>query len=780
MFRYRPACLGILLACGTAFGQRLAGEIHLQVKDAAGAALEAAGTLRSLATGVSRRFETDAQGAYVFRALPFGPYRITAEKAGFATSSILVEVRTETPLQQDVTLGVAPIETTVTVREADTLTDSRSPTATRYLGADALDHRAGSSPGHSVADLANTQPGWLLEANGVLHPRGSEYQVQYVIDGIPLYDNRSPAFAQSLGVDEFESMNIRTAGYPAEFGRKLGGVIEVATSHDAPPGWHGRFNVQGGSFAQMSSFSSVEYARGRNAFALSGEGMTTDRYLDPPVLENYTNHGSGAGFAVRFARNWSIHDSTRVYFNSRRFGFLVPNEQLQEAAGQRQDRNAGETLGQVSHTHLFSPHVLAQVRMMVRDTSARLWSNPFSTPIAPLQDRGFRETYVGGSVAVHQGRHEIKAGGEALFSAIREDFSYHIVTYRVNPGNVRVFDSDLPRDFLFHRRGDGRDQAAFVQDSWHAGNFTLNAGLRFDHYRLAQNESAWSPRLGAAYAFPRAGLVIRAAYDRVFQVPATENVLLASTDLAASLGGGAFLPLRPGRGNFVEAGFTKSWFGHLRIDGTWYRRRVDNFADDSLLLNTGVSFPIAFQQAEIHGYEAKIEVPAWGPFGVFVSYSNMNGTGTLPVAGGLFLGDNAGDLVNSRGTAPITQDQRNTLRSRFQFQPHRRVWFALGGAYNSGLPFEIDGPTNRAFIVAQYGPQIISKVNFDRGRVRPSATIDTSMGIELLPPEKTRLTLQADVFNLGDRLNLINFAGVLSGTALDAGRSFALRLKASF
>src|SRR6266404_16489 len=69
------------------------------------------------------------------------------------------------------------------------------------------DYRSGAR-GRSFIDLVNQQPGWLLEANGVLHPRGSEYQVQYVVDGIPLYDNRSPAFAQSLGADEFESMTV--------------------------------------------------------------------------------------------------------------------------------------------------------------------------------------------------------------------------------------------------------------------------------------------------------------------------------------------------------------------------------------------------------------------------------------------------------------------------------------------------------------------------------------------------------------------------------------------
>jgi hypothetical protein len=36
------------------------------------------------------------------------------------------------------------------------------------------------------------------------------------------------------------------------------------------------------------------------------------------------------------------------------------------------------------------------------------------------------------------------------------------------------------------------------------------------------------------------------------------------------------------------------------------------------------------------------------------------------------------------------------------------------------------------------------------------------------------------VFNLADRLNLINFSGVLSGTALEPGRNFAIRLNVGF
>ena len=769
----------LLASVAVVYAQSVTSEIRLQVRDATGAALEAAGELEGLATAVRRAFRTGFDGRYTLTRLPLGIYRVQLARNGFEPQSVRVELRSETPTELAVTLSLAGVRTSVDVREQETLLNPEATSASQHLGPDQLRDRSIAAPGRSVIDMVNAQPGWLLEANGSLHPRGAEYDVQYVVNGIPLYDNRSPAFAQSLGIDEFESMTVRTAGMPAEFGRKLGGVVEVNTNQDVVAGLHGQLSLQGGSFGQRSGFASLQYGQGRTTFGLSGEGFLTNRYLDPPVTQNFTNRGTGGALAGRFSRNWSARDSTRAYFSSRHAGFLVPNEFLQQDAGQRQDRSADEAMGQLSHTHLFSANVLIDLRGMLRDTSARLWSNPFSTPILPSQDRGFRDGYVGGSAAVHHGEHEIKAGADAIFTAVREDFAYRILHYALD--GVAIFDSGVPAAFNFRSRRTGYQQSGFVQDRWRRGRFTLSAGIRFDNYRLMVKETAWSPRLGAAYAIPQAGLTLRASYDRVFMPPAFENILLASSNLVGVLGGaGEFLKLKSARGNFVEAGFAKSLLGHFRLEGDWYVRRIDNFADDSLLFNTGVSFPISFRRANIHGVEAKLEAPRWGPFSGFLSYSNMVATGHLPVAGGLFLGDDAGQLIQAQGTFPVTQDQRNTLRGRFRVQPHARFWFAVGSSYNSGLPFEIDGPADLDFIARQYGPEILSKVNFERGRVRPAASFDASVGVELYNSDRKSLRLQGDVLNVFDRLNLINFAGALSGTAVQPGRNFAVRLSASF
>ena len=64
--------------------------------------------------------------------------------------------------------------------------------------------------------------------------------------------------------------------------------------------------------------------------------------------------------------------------------------------------------------------------------------------------------------------------------------------------------------------------------------------------------------------------------------------------------------------------------------------------------------------------------------------------------------------------------------------------------------------------------------------MRPSWSLDASAGVTLFDRGGRVLRLQADVFNLTDRLNVINFAGLLSGTAVAPRRSAAVRLHAGF
>ncbi len=766
--------------------QNRSGELRLSVTDSEGAVLPAHGLLVSQASHFELTFDTALTGEYIIKELPLGTYHLTLEHAGFAPYSALVEIRSELPQKISVVLSVATVSQTVEVKDSDTLLDTTNPGNTYQLGAPTLRDWAATTPGRQAVDVVQSQPGWVLEANGVLHPRGSEYDTQYVVDGLPILNNRSPAFSPSDDLEDVQSVKTYTSGIPPEFGRKVGGVVETTTDRNPARGVHGTAILGGGSFDTEDAYLGTSYFDGRNVFGLSLDAARTDRFLDPPVPENFTNRATLAGIKASFERDLTSKDRLRLSLSFNRAGFMVPNDLIQQGTqpggdeAQRQDRSNREVSGQVSYQHTFSSNVIGTVQGRVRDDEAGLTSSTFSTPIEALQDRGFREGYVSATVAANFDHHEIKAGADSLYSFVHEQFSYHITATEIcQPGGINcqpIFDPSTPLDFFFHQSGDDREQAFFVQDNAHFGNLNLSGGIRFDHYSVRVTDSAWSPRFGFAWYVPKLGVVFRGSYDRAFGTPAIENLLLSTSQQALTLDGEvAQRPLRPSRANYYELGATKELFHKAHISANVFQRDTRNFADDDPLLDTGVSFPIADSSAHIYGAESQLALPQWGPWSAWFNESYMVASAHLPVVGGLFLGSDT-QLLNSNARIWISQDQRHTVHGQLRYQPWSRFWTSAGASYGTGLPVELNG-VSTATLVEEFGQAVVDRINLNAGRVRPSLSVDLSAALDLYKKESRAVRLQGDIRNLNNRLDVINFASVFSGTAIASPRTFSLRLR---
>src|SRR5579863_2900216 len=350
--------VGVFL-CGCAFAlpvaaQRERGELQIDVRDSQGAALSASGELISEGNQFHLNFEIGDDGRYAAQDLAFGVYRVSVSRSGFVPAVQLVEIRSIVPQHISLTLGLKPIETQVQVSETETLVDTSRTNTVYTVGAQTIDEQLPSQPGRGVLDAVNDQPGWLYEANGVLHPRGSEYDVQFVVDGLPITENRSPAFAPPIESSDVESMRVMTAGFPAEYGRKLGGVVEVSSPKNNPKGLHGEFEADGGSFSTLSGSGALYYSIGANRFSITGDGFHSARYLDPPVLQNYTNIGNAGGLSASYERDFANGDRLFFTFGQHSVRYEVPNELVQQAAGQLQNSEQKEISGQGRYTHAFS------------------------------------------------------------------------------------------------------------------------------------------------------------------------------------------------------------------------------------------------------------------------------------------------------------------------------------------------------------------------------------------------------------------------------------------
>jgi hypothetical protein len=769
--------LHALLLCFVAWpllAQVNSGELHIKVTDPIGLAVRATLALSCDANQYRSELDTDEDGTARIKTLAYGLYRLNIEKQGFSSISETLEVRSAIPVEQTVHLVVAPVNTVVKVSDTGTLIDPYRPSSIMQIGSEQIQDRPASLPGRSVQDLVNSQPGWLYEGNAVLHPRGSEYQTQLVVDGIPLTDNRSPSFGPEIEADDLDSINIYTAGFPAEYGRKMGGVVELNTRREVQAGLHGQLVLGGGSYDTTQGFGQLQDTWGKNTLSVTSSGSGTSHYLNPVVPENFTNNGTTADFSLKYERDFTPSDRLTSSVRHELSRYEIPNELVQQQAGQIQNGDNFETIGAISYQHIFSPDLLTNLVGMVRDNANDLYSNPLSTPIIANQHNDFREGYFKGTVSFHRGNQEFKAGIESDTTFLHENFNYFIT-------DPTQFDVGTPTTLPpFVQSKPDLEQAAFVEDQIRLGLWTASAGIRWDHYQLLLNQNAFSPRVSIGRYLPSFHTVLHASFDRIFQTPSNENILISSSTYIGSLDPQVLkLPVKPSVGNYYEGGLTNSIAEKLRLDVNVYRRDVRNYADDDQLLNTGISYPIAFDKAVIYGAEGKLNLVHLGKLTGYVSYSYMVGNAWFPVTGGLFLGDDVTNaLTQTTGHFPDSQDQRNTFRTRFQYQVMRHVWLASGLLYGSGLPFDFDG--SEADALAQYGPSVVNRLNFDRGRVDPSLSIQASLGVDVYTSEKFTTRFQADGDNLNNRLNVIDFGGLFSGNAIGPARSFVLRLNSSF
>jgi hypothetical protein len=746
-------------------------ELRIQIEDSTGAPLAVTGALTGNAKQIA--FTTTDDGRSTLGNLGFGDYTLEAHAPGFATATRHLALYSTLPRRITLRLVPGTVQQSVTVSVQEIpLLDMQQPGATTTLTR--LDEKSSAQPGRSLLEALVDQPGWIFEANGVVHPRGSEYQTQFVINGIPRTENISPAFAMPLSANDVESAQVRTAGYPAEYGRSLGGIVDITTTSSTARGLHGTLAASGGSFNTRQADAALSYGTESHQTALFADAYGTDRFFDPPTLDNFTNNATAQN--TRIDHQWQLTDRDHLQLDvaQSRLHSTVPNEALQQQAGQRQDRTSTQISGSATLQHIFSPDLLLSATASGLDSSATLASNALSTPIAVSQDRGFRQAYARIDLAGHHGIHDWKIGVDALLRHARERLHYDIT-------DDDFFDDDTPSTFSFAGTHWDSEPAAYVQDNIHKANWNLALGLRYDNYSFILHRNAFSPRVAVSRYVPAISTVFHVSYDRVFQAPPIENLLLASSPTVASLSDFVDrLPVEPGTANFYEAGFTTAIAHTLRISGNIFLRKWRNYADDDTLLNTGVSFPFADRRANIHGEELAIALPNWHRITAQLSYSNQTGAARGPITGGLLLGDEGADALTDTGRFAISQDQRNTLRSSFRYAPTSRFWLGAAAQYNSGLPVELDDNVDIDNLRQQYGDRIVSQVNFNRGRVRPWSSMDVSGGVTLFRTERTHADLDIHTANLADRVNVINFASLFSGTAVAAPRSFNARLRFAF
>jgi outer membrane receptor protein involved in Fe transport len=789
-----------LLVCLPASAQMRIGTVQGTVKDPDGALVSGASvTVTQPVTGYHQTTQTNAQGNFKLVNVPFNTYTVRVEASGFQAAEQHIDLESALPSNLDIALAVGAANETVTVSaDGDTaLVETDRTSSDTDISQTILERPSGAAPSKGAAAIVASSPGFVPDDNGRLHPRGSESQVQYVVDGVPVTDNLSAIFSTSIDTRTLRTVEVLTGGIPAEFGDKLAGVINVNTRSGLETPTQGGITFSGGSFSTGEVGADFSTHTRKFGFLTNLSATTSQRFLDPPTIDNFHNFGrTGKGF-FRLDYQFDQNNSLRGTFTFGGSNFQVPNRLEQEIAGQDQRQQNRDSSQSITFDHIFSPNTLGTVSFFNRRGTAKLTSNPLSTPAVAFQDRTLQNTGLLASLTMTRGIHNIKVGGQMTWTPVHESFSFYPTVplpdflddngmVVANPANS--FTAANP--FAFRGSRTGRMFSAYVQDRFNPfHNFTLDVGVRYDNYRLVIKDQGFSPRIGVAYYIPRTKTTVRASYNRFFQTPPAENLLLASSAEAAALsplaviqGQSGVRPILVDKENAFEVGVQQQLGRFVRANLTVYQKRIENFADKDQFFETGLIFPIAISSGRVTGEELRIDTAEIKGFRGFLSYANAHAYGVTPIVGGLFLGEAVNTLNEPGLKFAADHDQRNSLQFQVSYNHSRSGIYAIfSGRYDSGTPTDVEpGTTLADFVAGGFDPRLYNEIDFQRGRVRPRTILDFSIGIDLMRKERTTLNLQFDVQNLTNELFLYNFESVFSGTHVGPPRLLSGRLGLRF
>lgn len=723
-----------------------------RVLDPSGTPVAGAAVILSNPAGGFRIERTSGDdGAFAFVNLPFAVYELTATHPGFEARPQPVALRSNIPMEQNVTLVISGVRTSVIVDGTAPAIDTESSTTYAQVNQQEIDRIASPGGARGLEAVLVRFPGFAKNANGAIHPRGAHNQMTFVIDGMPISDQLNGAFANTLDPSVAQTVELFTGNISAEYFGKTGAIANITTRSGFGTARRlmGSTTVEAAQFDLLSQTSQFAGEGGRWGYSASTTTMKSHRFLDQVSLDNLHNGGNSQRGFSRIDYQASPRDVLRLTMMSGRSSFELANLRSQTKQDQRQrleDVSAG-----FGWVRSLTPSATLDATASYRTASAQLAPSAGDTPYSASQDRRLTTIMLG----LHANYRRLRAGGDYQVFPVSERFSIRAVQ-----GSYQ---------FQFAQKATGQLRGLFAQDSVRLGNLTLALGLRYDQYRFLVDAAQWQPRVGAAYAVRATNTVLRASYNRTLQTPPNENLLLSAAQQAA--------PIRPERQNVFELGLQQALGKHVTFNGAFYHKNAVDQQDNNNFLNTGVIFPITLKSIRVNGAEARVTLLPIHGLSANLSATHSRSISNPPFTGGLFLGNEAVDIL-SLGPFVIDHDQFLSLHATAQYNHASGWWIAPSVRYDSGL---VANPSNPVQVAADPDfADLLPYVNLTAAtpRVRPRTIADVVFGYT--PPEKPRWEISVNLGNLFNATALYNFQSIFVGTRLVAPRTLGARLRWNF
>lgn len=207
--------------------QETTGAIEGVVRDTSGGVLPGA-TVQAVGSAGTLVAVADARGEFRFPRLPSGRYKVTATLSGFQPGEGAVDLTVGTTQRVDFTMPLSGVAETIEVTSVTPAIDMTSAATATSISRERI---ALIPRGRDFTDVVAQAAGAAIEsqAGGISIDGSSGSENRFIIDGIDTTSPQIGTNAVPMRAELFEEIQVKSAGYAAEFGGSTGGVINAIT-----------------------------------------------------------------------------------------------------------------------------------------------------------------------------------------------------------------------------------------------------------------------------------------------------------------------------------------------------------------------------------------------------------------------------------------------------------------------------------------------------------------------------------------------------------------------
>lgn len=622
---------------------------------------------------------SEANGEFVFNAVPLGEYVVSVSGVGFEQTQQDVLVASGSQPVLHYALNVAGTKETVNVSATAEGVPTDSHTPTTVVDREEIARTPGADRTNSMGMITNYVPSAYM-VHDQLHIRGG-HQASWLVDGVPVPNtNIASNIGPQFDPKDIDYLEVSRGGYGAELGDRTYGVFNVVPRTGFERNREAELVLSAGNFYQTNDQLSIGSHSQRFAYYASVNGNRSDLGIETPVPQVVHDATNGYGGFGTLIFNADASNQFRFVSSFRRDYYQIPYDPFPYdienglvngvLTGQypslnlRDGDHEADAVANFSWVHTFNSNVLMTVSPLYHYNSAN-YDSALSDPVATTDHRA--SNYAGGQVSFSANvkRNDLQVG---LYSFYQRNSELLGAMFNDGSGNaLRVVENPT-----------GSLAAFFIDDKFKPASWlTLSAGARPTHFSGGVTENSISPRFGAALNVPKLKWTFRASYGNYYQPP---PLLTASGPLLqfATSNDLAFTPLLGERDEEAQFGVNIPFRGWV-LDADTFRTNARNFFDHNNIGESNLFFPLTIERAHIRGWEVTLRSPRLAHRAqIHLAYSNQ-----VAWAGGLVNGGLTD--FSSVDWGPLDHDQRNTLNVGADVTLPRRAYLSTNVYYGSGF-----------------------------------------------------------------------------------------------